>query len=415
MNAGSMSYTFQEEESRQADKEKVASLVPRQENHQGEQQVRQMMNKSNAEISKTDETNGLVESEEQTSRTWHGHSRSSHKQPLRGPINVPNLYESGDSAISNETSYLYSNTRDRILEMILNVILCRCDVTFLLNDYRAMELNASKAIQHSKELDYEPLTARCHFVLGIALFHQRAFSQALQEFKDAKLAVGKYIRDQKLKQWVDKTEEGLTTDTPITPASPYPDSSPRPASDASESPINQTAPNSSEETDIAMNLSRRASKTFVKPLESPLPRRRTLQQRLPHLRTPSLIGKLPSHVLQTQSNGSPVAQSPLARPSSRNSWVSEDIVRSRRMSAFASSGPLSRKSSLLGEIARPRRMSALASSGPLSRKSSLSGEISRPRRMSALSLEGTPTSTSSDHIHNLFGVGRQGGTVSDSP
>lgn len=304
---------------------------------------------------------------------------SSQGQSPRGPMNVPKIYNLDDPDAPNTISYLYSDPQDRMLEVILNIMLCRCDVTLLLNDYRAMELHASKAIQYSKELNYIPLTARCHYFRGIAFFHQRSFYQACDDFNDAEPAVGKYIRGQELGEWVEKTQECMNMETPISSSTQYLDRELRLAGDTSEGFAHESASNPSEDTSVTSPpyihnhpavVNDGYSRPFVKPAQSDT---RRYQAQPPHLQMPSSGGTMPLLVNQLARRRSLMAQPPLRKPSSR-------------------------KTSLSGGFPQANRVSALASEGT-------------PRT------PGTPNASSSfdNHIKKTSGRGPQGGSGFDSP
>ena len=85
---------------------------------------------------------------------------------------------------------LYRDQPNMLSEINVDIMLVRADVNFHCQDYESMQTHANNALLKSKQLGHSPTIARCHFKLGIALLHQRRFSEALEELNQSHACAG---------------------------------------------------------------------------------------------------------------------------------------------------------------------------------------------------------------------------------
>ncbi len=65
-----------------------------------------------------------------------------------------------------------------------------------------------KALACAKALEYEPLSALCHFNIGKALSKQKKHDDAVESFKRAEPAVGSYVRRDEWDKRLSRAEIG---------------------------------------------------------------------------------------------------------------------------------------------------------------------------------------------------------------
>ena len=122
----------------------------------------------------------------------------------------------------------------RIRRSIVDVIITRATVAFMLEDYKVMESHVLKAVETAIVLSqtslYASLLKRCQYLKGVALFYQQRFEEADEAFAnagDCPAAPGISLRD--AKQWRRVIKEALQASRPGSSAGPrenfaYPES-----------------------------------------------------------------------------------------------------------------------------------------------------------------------------------------------
>ena len=78
---------------------------------------------------------------------------------------------------------LYNDIPNIYRESAVEILLGRAALRLMLADFDTMVSIAIKALLTAERLNYAPLTARCHFVHGVALYHNHRFEDAVQEFQ----------------------------------------------------------------------------------------------------------------------------------------------------------------------------------------------------------------------------------------
>ena len=78
---------------------------------------------------------------------------------------------------------LYEDIPNIYRESSVNLHIHRAAIKKMLEDYDAMVSIATEGITAAEELEFAPLTARCHFIRGVALFHQQRYAEAQEDFR----------------------------------------------------------------------------------------------------------------------------------------------------------------------------------------------------------------------------------------
>ena len=101
-----------------------------------------------------------------------------------------------------------------------DIIIARATVTFMIGDYIAMEGHASNAAQRSSPLTDTKLYEKCHYIRGVAFYHQRRFSEAFEAFsksRNCKRVEG--FSDKTAKEWIEEIQDRILDTSLQTPAS----------------------------------------------------------------------------------------------------------------------------------------------------------------------------------------------------
>ena len=105
--------------------------------------------------------------------------------------------------------YLYDNTLDRLRESTVHVILRRAREHLFWDDYLGSEHHAKQALKYAAVLDYEPLSAWCHFHIGKARYEQKRYGKARRSFTEAEKAGGFYVTQREIGEWTSKTKSAI--------------------------------------------------------------------------------------------------------------------------------------------------------------------------------------------------------------
>ncbi|KAL6719164.1 hypothetical protein ACLMJK_003401 [Lecanora helva] len=95
--------------------------------------------------------------------------------------------------------------RESTVEVLIGRTLLKC----MLKDFDSMVVVALEALVEAEKLKFPPLTARCHFAYGVALYYTYRFEDAAQEFV---LSYGhsEYgILDDFIQEWCDECTNGI--------------------------------------------------------------------------------------------------------------------------------------------------------------------------------------------------------------
>lgn len=130
----------------------------------------------------------------------------------RGPIREPKLRvvnsysgERNDDHTSKETQWLYENMPDKMRQMAVDTYFMRASVQETLKDWPTMEACGTYALELAAIFNYPPLDGRCHFIRGIAFFHQRRWAEAAESFVLARPCEGIYMPTGEIDDWLQKT------------------------------------------------------------------------------------------------------------------------------------------------------------------------------------------------------------------
>ena len=114
----------------------------------------------------------------------------------------------------NEEEEKSQKTIDSLRKSAFDVIIARATVTFMLEDYVAMEGHASNAAQISCPLIQIKLYEQCRYIRGVALFHQKRYSEAYEAFHQAINCKGvNGISDKTAGKWMSHVQR-VIADTP---------------------------------------------------------------------------------------------------------------------------------------------------------------------------------------------------------
>ena len=106
--------------------------------------------------------------------------------------------------------YLHTNLVDRLRECTVHITLRRSWRYYYVDDFVRAEEHALQALKYAKDakgLNYKPLAAYCHFMVGKTQSKQGKFEEAMRSFEDAKPAIGLYVEWDELKGWKDAAEK----------------------------------------------------------------------------------------------------------------------------------------------------------------------------------------------------------------
>ncbi|KAL8830773.1 MAG: hypothetical protein Q9170_005578, partial [Blastenia crenularia] len=123
-------------------------------------------------------------------------------------INVQRDRASIDQSPSTEAKTdppLYGNLEDRMRQMNVELLLLRSEVAWSMRHWKAMENYGRKAHDLACHLQCEPFTARCAFPIGVALYEQRNWLEAHENFEEAEKTGGYYIDRRVIAGWLEKT------------------------------------------------------------------------------------------------------------------------------------------------------------------------------------------------------------------
>ena len=108
---------------------------------------------------------------------------------------------------STAPHYLYDSLIDRLRECTVHIVIRRAREHHFYGDHLGSEYFAKQALTYAALLDYEPLSAWCHFHIGKAQYEQKRYEEALRCFKDAKKASGFYATRSEVDDWGLKAKE----------------------------------------------------------------------------------------------------------------------------------------------------------------------------------------------------------------
>ena len=177
-----------------------------------------------------------------------GRPRGIPKQPLLFiEPSGGNRYD--DEASPHEIQYLYDGLLDQIQQTAAEVWILRAKMAQRRKDWKAMYSHANKAMTVAGPLNYLPMSARCVFYRGIALFYMRRLWDAAEDLEAAEPCIGIYKEKGEYDFWTQvltKAKEGVSpAETPqqswftrirnsVSLSRPTSTSSPRPTSQDSE-------------------------------------------------------------------------------------------------------------------------------------------------------------------------------------
>lgn len=104
---------------------------------------------------------------------------------------------------------LYDNLPDQMRQMTVELLLRRSQVAYVLKDWEAMRKYSRQAHDLARSFKWEPFAARCAFWTGIALYHQRDWIGAYENFQEADRTEGYYIPRKDILNWLTQSSERL--------------------------------------------------------------------------------------------------------------------------------------------------------------------------------------------------------------
>ncbi|KAI4123099.1 MAG: hypothetical protein LQ338_005445 [Usnochroma carphineum] len=105
-------------------------------------------------------------------------------------------------ALPTKDPPLYDNLRDKMRQMAVDLWLLRSKIAYSMEEWKAMEQHSQQAHDLADDLQWEPFVAKCAFPLGIALFNQKDWLGAYENFEEAEKTRGYYIPRSELLRWL---------------------------------------------------------------------------------------------------------------------------------------------------------------------------------------------------------------------
>ena len=176
------------------------------------------------ELHKRDwETNLLKQKVESKATSSSGRQPPKSISITRRPRGIPKqplLYieRSGGKRYDDEDSpyeiqYLYDKPLDQIQQTAAEVWILRVEMAQRRKDWKAMYSHANKAMTVAGSLNYLPMSARCLFYRGIALFYMRKLWDAAEDLEAAEPCIGIYKEKEEFDFWAQeltKAKEGVS-------------------------------------------------------------------------------------------------------------------------------------------------------------------------------------------------------------
>ncbi len=126
------------------------------------------------------------------------------------------------------TGPLYKDFPNMFRESRVDSLVNRACCRFMLADYEGMATIAFEALEAAESLKFLPLSARCQFMIGIAFYHSRRFSEAHERFGLALDCGDRYgISTECIRDWLEKCEDSMAGKSPANDQSPIRDEHPR--------------------------------------------------------------------------------------------------------------------------------------------------------------------------------------------
>ena len=112
-------------------------------------------------------------------------------------------------AESEKHPSLYNDFPDHLRQMAVELLVQRSKVAYTLKDWKSMETSSRQAYNLARSFDWEPYIARSAFWIGIALYHQKNWTEAYEAFEEADKTNGYYIARRIILHWLSKTTKRL--------------------------------------------------------------------------------------------------------------------------------------------------------------------------------------------------------------
>ena len=143
-----------------------------------------------------------------------------------GPSNDPSLHENATSA-RKEPKVSYKKLAHSVTHELVEISIMRAEVAALLINWKEMENHTVYAHEEAISLENQPLTALCHFTMGMALYNQRKWALSYEAFRLAVPCGGTYKTPDEVDNWLEKTRDAVDTlySRSVAPTSAMPQSS----------------------------------------------------------------------------------------------------------------------------------------------------------------------------------------------
>ncbi|KAL8720056.1 MAG: hypothetical protein Q9225_003024 [Loekoesia sp. 1 TL-2023] len=104
---------------------------------------------------------------------------------------------------------LYDNFQDKLRQMTVDLWLLRSKIAYSIQDWKAMESHGQQAHALAGVLQWKPFVAKCAFPIGVALYKQRDWLGAYENFEEAEKTQGYYIPRKEILHWLTITNAKL--------------------------------------------------------------------------------------------------------------------------------------------------------------------------------------------------------------
>ncbi len=138
---------------------------------------------------------------------------SSNEHWNRKALQEPQTYVKQGTLVSDsafeEAQSVYDSLPHKLRQVAVELALTRADIAKARRDWVYMEDHSAYAAKLAKPLNDGPISARCEFYRGIALFGQGRWAAAYQAFEAGKFCVGIYVSAEEAEGWRQRLMQAL--------------------------------------------------------------------------------------------------------------------------------------------------------------------------------------------------------------
>ena len=143
-------------------------------------------------------------------------------EEINEPYFNADLFENENySATTHPKDFLYpKNYLSKFTEVQVDIKIMRLRALEVLKDWLSMQSLAKEVIENEMtQLNYQPLTSRGYYYLGVAQYAQKHFNEAIESFSQAQPAIGHYEEGYLAIKWLSKAQKAFdhpsSANTPV--------------------------------------------------------------------------------------------------------------------------------------------------------------------------------------------------------